>query len=393
MRKFKNLYHLFKAIFWNIWYGFPAKRLFIIGVTGTDGKTTTSTLIYEILKKSGYKVGVLTTVSAKLMDTEIDTGLHTTNPDSGLLQKVLKQAVDLGITHMVLEVTSHGLDQNRVWGCDFKIGVITNVSHEHLDYHKTMQNYMKAKAKLFSETEYAVLNKEDSSFDYIKSNCNSKCKVISYSKTKIKNISPTLFGDYNLYNVGAAESVAKILGIDEGVINEVVSNFSGVPGRRQEVKVGQNFRVIVDFAHTPNALKQLLLSLRAESKSRIILVFGCTGERDKEKRPIMGKIASELADIVIVTSDDTRSESQNNIASQIVNGIRNSEYRIKNKKLFLENDRRKAIELGVKMAKKGDILILAGKGHEKSILIGDNEQEWSDVEVVSETIKSLILKN
>lgn len=390
MQKIKNLYHLLKAIFWNIWYGFPAKKLVVIGVTGTDGKTTTCTLIYEILKSAGIKTGMLTTVSARIMDKEIDTGLHTTNPDSGLLQKILRDAVSSGVTHMVLEVTSHGLDQNRVWGCNFKIGVLTNVTHEHLDYHRTMENYRETKLKLFKKVKFAVLNGDDPSFEYFKhQTLNTDIQIIKYSKTKAENISPALYGEYNLYNINAAEAVCKALGIRQQVIEKIVREFKGVPGRREEIREGQKFRVVVDFAHTPNALEQVLISLRDQSKSKtktkIIVVFGCTGERDKDKRPMMGEIAARLADVVIVTSDDTRSEDQDEIYKQIVFGI-------KDKNFIKENDRRKAIEIAVKMAKEGDIILLAGKGHEKSILIGKEESPWSDVGEAKRAIQTLILK-
>jgi UDP-N-acetylmuramoyl-L-alanyl-D-glutamate--2,6-diaminopimelate ligase len=294
--------------------------------------------------------------------------------------------VEEGVTHMVLEVTSHGLDQNRVWGCNFKIGVLTNISHEHLDYHKTIERYRDAKLKLFGAVKYAVLNRDDDSFDYINRKCKSKCKVLPYTKTKIKEVSPALAGAYNLYNIAAAEVVCQILGVGRQVIEKAVREFRGVPGRREEVKVGQKFHVFVDFAHTPNALEQVLISLKGlkTPKAKLIVVFGCTGERDKEKRPMMGIIATKLADLVVVTSDDTRSENQDDIYQQIVAkiGMRDRD------KVIKENDRRKAIKLAVKMANAGDVILLAGKGHEKSILHGVVEYPWSDVEEVNIAIKT-----
>jgi UDP-N-acetylmuramoyl-L-alanyl-D-glutamate--2,6-diaminopimelate ligase len=358
----------------------PARKLYVIGVTGTDGKTTTCTLIYEILKKAGIRAGLLTTVGAKIGNEDIDTGFHTTNPGPELLQPLLQRAVKNGITHMVLEVTSHGLDQNRVVGCNFKIGVLTNVTHEHLDYHRTLENYRRAKLKLFNNVEYAVLNEDEENFEFYKSHI-TDAKIYKYKKTKLQNISPFLAGDYNRYNIGAAEMVAKILGV-ETFVPLAVQNFSGVPGRREEVKAGQNFRLFVDFAHTPNALEQVLIQLRKETRNKIILVFGCTGERDKTKRPMMGEIAERLADIVIVTSDDTRSENQDEIARQIMSGMK--------KKPIKENDRRKAIEMAVKAAKPGDIVLLAGKGHEKSILIGEKESPWSDTEEAERAISGVV---
>jgi UDP-N-acetylmuramoyl-L-alanyl-D-glutamate--2,6-diaminopimelate ligase len=383
IRQLKNYYHLASAVFWTYRCGYPAKKLYVIGVTGTDGKTTTCTLIYEMLRSAGHKTGLLTTVAAKIGDEEIDTGLHTTNPGPELLQPILKRAVEKGITHMVIEVTSHGLDQNRVWGCNFKIGVLTNITHEHLDYHGTMEKYLLAKAKLLLNTRYSVLNKDDNSFEWFKSKCRGK--VTAYGKTTIGDVSPALLGDYNKYNIAAATAVARILNIQDSIINKVVREFPGVPGRREEVQAGQDFRVVVDFAHTPNALEAVLTQLKKELPKgrKLIAVSGATGERDKGKRPIMGEIAARLADVVIVTSDDTRSEEQDEIYKQIIAGISRPDIEHKVRK---ENNRRRAIEMAIKMAKAGDIILLAGKGHEKTILLGKTEYPWSDAEVAGELL-------
>ena len=377
----KNLYHLGVSVWFVIKYGYPAKKLTVIGVTGTDGKTTTCTLIYEILRKAGggIKPALLTSVSARVGDSEIETGLHTTNPDARLMQPILARMVAEGVTHLVLEVTAHGLDQFRVWGCNISIGVLTNITHEHLDDFVDMKRYREAKAKLLVSAQYSVLNKDDASFEWFKARCRGR--VIPYGKTRIKDISLALAGDYNKYNIGAAEAVAEILGI-ERVVPLVVRSFRGVPGRREEVKAGQKFRVIVDFAHTPNALEQVLEQLRKElpAGKKLIAVFGCTGGRDKTKRPMMGGIAARLAEAVIVTSDDTRGENQDDIYVQIVGGMAD-------RQPIKENDRRRAIGMAVKMAKPGDIILLAGKGHEKSLLIGKTEIPWSDAEEAKRAMK------
>jgi len=382
VRKIKNFIHLLSSCYWTWRCGWPGKKLYLIGITGTDGKTTTSTLIYEILKKAGFKVGLFSTVYVKyFVDKEVvfGKGLHTTNPDPSQLQPLLKQMKDAGVTHVVMEVTSHGLDQNRVWGCDFQIGVWTNLTHEHIDYHKNMQNYRDAKIKLFKNTKYAVLNGDDPSFAYFKSKIlSSKPQtIIKYQKSKIYKINSSLAGDYNKYNIAVAEAVAEILKVGKFVA-PVVRSFSGVPGRREEVKNNKGFKVYVDFAHTPNALLQVLQVLQAEKtkQAKLIVVFGCTGERDKEKRPMMGEIAVRIADVAIITSDDVRGENQDEIARQILVGIPVS----KMKKVQVESDRKKALEMAFNIARPGDIVLLAGKGHEKSILIGKNEQPWSDVE-------------
>jgi len=201
--------------------GYPARKLIVIGVTGTDGKTTTSHLIYEILKQAGFKVALVSTVAAYIGDEEIDTGFHVTTPDAKLLQPLIKKVVAAGMTHLVLEVTSHGLDQHRVLGCNFQIGVLTNVTHEHLDYHKTFEKYRATKAKLFRRVKYAVLNQDDPSFAYFKNV--SSGQVIAYQKANIKNVSANLVGEYNQYNIAAAISVAKIFNAEK-FVPDVIKN-------------------------------------------------------------------------------------------------------------------------------------------------------------------------
>ena len=359
----------------------------VIGVTGTDGKTTTTTLIYEMLKAAGLKVGMISTVVAKIGEETINMALHVTNPEAKVLQGILRKMADAGCTHVVLEVTSHGLDQNRTVGCNFQIGVLTNISHEHLDYHKGMQDYVAAKAKLFGNVKHAVLNEDDKWFAYFKSQItrNKKQTIIQYSKSKTQKVSPALGGEYNQYNIGAAEAVCKALGMSDEAIEKTVKNFAGVPGRREEVDLGQKFRAIVDFAHTPNALEQLLMSLRENlGKGKLILVFGCTGERDRDKRPIMGKAAEKWADKIVVTSDDVRGESQDKIYEQIVAGMENA------KKVVKENDRDKAIEMAVKMAREGDVIVAAGMGHETTQLIGKTEVRRSDREAFEKAIMGMV---
>lgn len=387
MRVLKNLWHLVDAWWWVGAWGYPGRSLTAIGVTGTDGKTTTATLVYEMLRAAGYKAGLVTTVAAKIGDTALDMALHVTNPEPKVLQELLRRMADGGCTHAVIEVTSHGLDQHRVAGCNFRVAVLTNISHEHLDYHGTMERYMAAKLKLFKGVKYAVLNGDDPSFNNFQlsiSNFQIKPQIIKFSKTKIKEISPALGGEYNKYNIGAAAAVAAIFKIQETIIKRVVKEFAGVPGRREEVKMGQKFRAIVDFAHTPNALEQLLKTLRQETKGQLILVFGCTGERDRDKRPIMGEVAERLADVVIVTSDDVRGEDQNMIYENIVAGTKWPEAVLK------ENDRDKAIAMGVKMARTGDCVVAAGMGHETTQLIGKTEIKRSDREAFEKAIGDVL---
>jgi len=364
-----------------IYYGFPAKKLTVVAVTGTDGKTTTVNLIFEILKAAGIKAGMVSTVGARIGEQRIEMGLHVTTPDEDVMQKLFAKMADAGCTHAVVEVTSHRLAQYKTEGYNVKIAVLTNISHEHLDYHGSMEEYVAVKARLFEKAEFGVLNKDDPSFGQFKSQT-----IVQYSKSKIKKVSPSLAGNYNKYNIGAAEAVAGILGIQEDRIKRIVREFAGVPGRREEVVMGQKFRCIVDFAHTPNGLKNLLVSLREESrpKNRIILIFGCTGERDKEKRPVMGEIADKFTDVVIVTTDDVRGESQDDIYEQITREMKGKPMR--------EDDRDKAIETGVKMAKAGDIVVAAGMGHETTQLIGKTEVKRSDRAAFERAVAGRLLK-
>jgi len=403
---FINLfYHLPQAFFWTLFYRYPAKNLTIIGVTGTDGKTTTSTLIWHILNQAGEKCGLITSVVAKIGNREIDTGLHVTTPNPKNLQKFLRKMKNMGIKFVVLESTSHGLDQYRLWGSNFKVGVITNVTHEHLDYHKTMANYLKAKRKLFRKVRIAILNYDDISYQPIKSYITPKTKTFTYAiKNKanftLKNFKFTspLKGKYNQYNCLAAIATANALGIKKTVILKALANFKGVKGRMEAVNLGQNFRVVIDFAHTPNALSCALLTLQNQlrKKGKLITVFGSAGLRDKTKRPEMGKIAGQYADISILTAEDPRTEDVNQIINQISQGLLKSKAEeIKNPNKFIWRsphkfvrgkhyflkipDRKEAINFAIqKIVQKDDIVVICGKGVEKSMCFSHTEYPWSD---------------
>lgn len=361
MQSFKNIYHWLVGWGYVLAYGFPGHKIKIIGVTGTDGKTTTCHLIYEILKKAGFKVALISTVAAYIGDEEIDTGFHVTSPDPRLLQPLLKKIAKQGFTHLVLEVTSHGLDQNRFVGIRFYTAIITNITHEHLDYHGTFEKYKATKMKLLKMASYPIYE---------------------YTKTKIKVENPVLAGEHNQYNIGAAEAIAKIFGIRYSVISEVVKNFAGVPGRMEEIKLGQKFRAIVDFAHTPNALEQVLTELKKQrtKDKKLILVFGCAGLRDHTKRSMMGEIAMRLADKIIITAEDPRTEKLDDIYRQITSPLPSGE-------VFRVDDRTEAIQMAVSLAKPGDIVVATGKGHEKSMCFGKKEYPWSDREAFEKAIK------
>lgn len=389
-QSFKNVYHLFVAIAANFFYGFPSKKLTVIGITGTDGKTTTVSLIYHILKTSGRKASLVSSVGAIIGGKEYDVGFHVTNPSSLPLQRFIKRASEVS-DYLVLEVTSHGLDQYRVYGVEFKIGVITNITHEHLDYHKTYDNYVKTKAKLLKMAKVAVVNKDDESYNLI-FNLKSKIlnrKWVTYGMEEDADINPKgfpfktkLFGEFNKHNILAAIAACKELGVSDKDIKKSVESFEAPLGR-EEIVYSNGFLVMVDFAHTPNSFQQILSSLRPKVKGRLIHVFGCAGERDYKKRPVMGKISSRYSDVMILTAEDPRSESLDKIIDEIESGVQ------KNRKIEIQKilDREKAIIKAIQMAKKGDCVVITGKSHEKSMNYGKGEELWDEFEAVRKALK------
>lgn len=417
------------GLLWAAWFGFPSEKLKVIGITGTDGKTTTTNLLYHILQSAGKRVGMISTISARLGNKEVDTGFHVTSPEPELLQKLLSQMVTEGLEYVCLEVTSHGIDQERIAGVNFYGAVVTNVTHEHLDYHKTYQNYLETKGRLFKDVIFSVLNKDDESFPYLLSV--SSGKKISYSLHTSADISADnvelvgddskfriflssvnttsvlysievrlkLPGGYNISNSLASASAALELGLTLQDVKVGLENFSGLEGRFEEIKMGQPFRVVVDFAHTPNALERVLeQSLKFKNqKSKLIVVYGCAGERDKEKRAMMGKISGKLANISILTAEDPRREDLGKIIDEISLGclsagakeISNLKFKISNSDHYFIRilDRRIAIEEAIHNATEDDIVIITGKGHEKSMCFGTTEYPWSDQEAVRSALK------
>ena len=422
LRTLKNTYHLGRALIANTRYGFPSRQMTVIGVTGTDGKTTTSSLIYHILNEAGLKVAMITTIGAYLGDKAIDTGFHVTTPSSMALNKYISRAKKAGMQYLVLETTSHALDQNRVAGISFDIAVLTNITHEHLDYHKTYNKYLAAKLKLLKKAKVAVLNMDDKSFGLVKRSLQKKI-VYTYSLTNQKaSFTPRkypfntrLLGHFNRANSLAAIAVAKRLKIADQDIRRALLSFSAPIGR-QEMLYNKNFSVMVDFAHTPQAFLQILSDLKRKTKARLIHVFGSAGERDSSKRPFMGKASSKYSDIIILTAEDPRHESVSKINKDIRSGVtkefkelvnsqellaisqqkniiesnghqpastaKRGELIAKGKLLFEIPDREEAIKFALSMAERGDFIVITGKGHEQSMNLGQGEVPWSDVKVV-----------
>lgn len=349
-------------------YDFSSKKLTLIGITGTNGKTTTAYLIESILKTAGFKVKNIGT---------IDTPTGLTTPEAPELQKFFADCVKDGVTHVVMEVSSHALAQERVFGCDFDISIFTNLTHDHLDYHKTMEEYVKAKQKLFSELKnngVAIINSDDPYSKEMINVCNAE--VMTYGlkekKHEIRDIkNDQLMGEYNSYNMLAAYTCGLALGLNRKQIKKGIEVLKGVPGRLERIG-----NVIVDFAHTPDALRKLLELVKSFTKSRLILVFGCPGDRDKAKRPIMGQIAAELADYVIVTTDDPHTEDPALIIESVVSGLRSVVEKIV--------DRKEAIHKALSIANDNDLVVIAGRGHEKYQDFNGKKVELDDRVIVRE---------
>lgn len=386
-QKIKNVYHLGLAMLANTVYGFPGKSLFIIGVTGTDGKTTTASLIYHILKSSGKDVSLISTIGAFIDGKTYDVGFHVTNPSSFPLQKFLKLIKNSSNSkekYVVLEVTSHGIDQNRIWGIPFEIAILTNITHEHLDYHKTYENYLRTKTLLLQKANTAIVNKDDGSYSSVYKLLKNKVVTYGLNNAEISSkdlVSKSLDG-FHKYNELAAISVCKTIGVSIGDIKKGISTFVRPKGRMETV-YKNDFEVMIDFAHTPNAFKNLLSLIRSTVKGKIIHVFGSAGLRDKTKRPLMGKFASMYDDIIILTSEDPRSEDPKEIIDNISSGFINSR-KFEVIKIY---DRKKAIEKAIEIAQKNDLVVITGKAHEKSMNYGKGEEDWDEFKAVEEALE------
>lgn len=391
---------LLKALPAQLKYHFPARRLKIIAITGTDGKTTSSTLLYQVLKQAGKKVALLSTVAAYIGDEEIDTGFHVTTPEPRALQEFFRKMVDQGYEYLVLEATSHGIYQYRLWGIEPLLAGLTNITREHLDYHLNYELYLQAKAELLGKAKIAVINADDEqSFSKVKKELKNKhTKVLTYSlgdtlpKVVQQAINKRFSQVFNQLNSRLVYTLAKQLEVSDEDIAQGIKVFKGIPGRMETVGEEKGIKVIVDFAHTPNGLYQALTTLRQElntskSKGRLIAVFGCAGARDIGKRPLMGKIGAEVADFAIFTGEDPRNEDVWSIIHQMKSNLENDQDKV----LSIAN-RRDAIFYAItKIAKKGDLIGLFGKGHEKSMCYGTIEYPWSDISVASEALA--VLKN
>jgi len=402
----KNIYHLCQAILANFWYGFPSRKLKVIGVTGSDGKTTTVQMIAKILEEAGKKLAVASTINFRINGSEEKNLSHYTTESSFAVQKFMRKAVESGCEYLVLETSSHSLDQYRVWGIKYQTAVVTNVTREHLDYHKTMEKYRQAKRKLFENAKTAIINLDmespeeflniatgrkftyslkDSRADVLAENIELG---IDYSKFKIQNSKFILNipGEFNIENALAATCVGISENIDLETISQALEKIKGIPGRMESIHNKKGLNIIVDFALTPNALDKLyslLFSIKKEG-AKIIAVFGSCGERDRGKRPIMGEIVSKSADFMIITDDEPYNENPKQIIEEIVAGIKNKK---ENETFWKISDRREAIHKALEIAKSGDTVVVTGMGAEESMVVGDKKIPWNDRKVIEEELQ------
>lgn len=402
IRKGKNLGHLGLSVVANLVNGFPSKNLTIIGVTGTDGKTTSASLIYEILTEAGYKTAIISTVGAVIGEKKYGIGLHVTTPSPFTIQKYLRIAKKEKCTHAVIEVTSHAIDQNRIFGINFDIGVLTNITREHLDYHGSYENYLKTKTKLLKNAKVAIVNSNGAWFTSIQKEIPSeKLRTYSLNKSFIRDTTPEnlpfkiktkLMGDFNTENILAATLVGMELNVSGEIIDRAIQKFEAPEGRQQVINFSKNVKVIIDFAHTPNAFKEFLPVMRGITDGQLIHVFGCAGMRDKGKREEMGRLSAGSADIIVLTSEDPRGEKVSAINEMIKKGIGSKFYvkdpndKFGNMAIYEIDDRKSAIEFALKNAVESDTVLITGKGHEKSMNLGSGEIPWSDEKVVRDFI-------
>lgn len=413
-------------------HGFPARKLNVIGVTGTDGKTTTVNLIFRILMAAGIKAGMISTVNAVVGDEVIDTGFHVTTPEAPTIQSYLRKMTDHGLTHVVLEATSHGLDQRRVAACEIDMAVITNITHEHLDYHGNYDGYFDAKFRLVEELllakpkqglsqRNAIFNHDDISFERLtKRMSQSKYKdirQIPYGRQpgisvsaedvfadeqgvrftalldgKRFPVTSPLIGEYNVHNILAAiAATAQGLGLAMDAVMQGIASLDNISGRMEKIDLGQDFLAIVDFAHTPNALRVALQTARKMTDGRVIAVFGSAGLRDKQKRRMMAAESIQHADISVITAEDPRTENLADILAEMADeALKNGG--VENRNFYIIPDRGDAIRKAVQLAQTNDLVISCGKGHEQSMCFGETEYAWDDRQAMRAALSELLSK-
>lgn len=404
-------------------YDHPSRQMAIVGVTGTDGKTTTSSLLHAILLGAGRRAGLISTVGARVGEDVVDTGLHATTPEPEELQALLALMRDQGLEEAVVETSSHGLAQHRVADVAYDVAVLTNLTREHLDYHQDLAGYREAKGLLFRAlargprkpglVPTAVLNGDDHNLAWFAAIPAERRLVyglqagvdfrlarrlspqgfgqrfLAATPAGEVEVSTALMGDYNIANILAAMAAAFALGVVPADMAAPLASFGGVPGRMEAILEGQPFAAVVDFAHTPNALAQVLAAARrlAGSAGRVIVVFGCAGLRDVPKRADMGRVAGERADLVVLTAEDPRTEDPAAIIDASARGLL-AAGRVEGQDFWREPDRFQAIRRAVALARAGDVLLVCGKGHEQSMCFGTTEYPWDDRQALRAALRA-----
>lgn len=401
------------AIAANIYYENPTKELDLIGVTGTNGKTTVTYLLDEIFQQYNQVTGLIGTIQMKIGSEKFD--VKNTTPDALFLQKNFRQMVDKKVKTAFMEVSSHALDLGRTHGCDFDIAIFTNLTQDHLDYHSSMEEYLHTKSLLFAQLgnsyhtgkpKYAVINLDDTTSEYLMKStaqhvvtygindenadvlaknivldANGSKFTIETNETQI-NISSKLMGKFSIYNMLAATAAAICAGVPTNIIKQALESTTGVRGRFEPVMEGQSFGVIVDYAHTSDSLENVLTTINSFAKGKVYVVIGCGGDRDRTKRPLMAKAAVDYADLAIFTSDNPRSEDPKEIINDMINGIDKENYKV-------IINRKEAIIHSIELAKDNDIVLIAGKGHETYQIIGKDVLDFDDKKVAIEAIQAL----
>jgi UDP-N-acetylmuramoyl-L-alanyl-D-glutamate--2,6-diaminopimelate ligase len=409
VRKVEETYRRSRVKIVSARYGNPARHLRVIAVTGTNGKTTTVNYINEILKEAGLKTAMFSTAVIEIAGKRQVNDMNVTVATTQRMQEFFRDAKRAHVDYVVLEITSHALHQHKLATVPVEVAVMTNLTQDHLDYHKTMEQYAAAKAKLFAtEPKFIVLNRDDSWFDFFdqypagaqkitygeheeaEARINhvklykkgSEATVVIDHQTKLE-LATAMPGKFNVYNMTAAAAVAYVLGIELKDIVEGVANLEGVPGRFERVVEGLGYDVIVDYAHTPDALEKLLEAAKSVTKNRVILVFGATGDRDKGKRPIMGEIAARVASRIILTDEESYNEDPQAIREQVYQGIEAAHGAAKTTEIA---DRREAIEKALSIATKGDTILITGMGHEQYRIVNGERLPWNDGDVVRQIL-------
>ncbi|MEI6039895.1 MAG: UDP-N-acetylmuramoyl-L-alanyl-D-glutamate--2,6-diaminopimelate ligase [Candidatus Berkelbacteria bacterium] len=414
--------HKVRGILAATYYGYPGRKLKIIGVTGTNGKTTTCNMIARILEKANYRVGMATTINFKIDKEEWVNTSKMTTVSPFALQKFLADCLKAGCHWVIVETTSHAIAQNRNFGIDYQVAVMTNVTHDHLDYHKTFDEYRNTKGQLFNtgKTINIINHDDERTFEYLEKmpsrttlsygtespergrkgrpDILAKKIILESTGSMFTVVTPTsqiaidlkLPGKFNIYNALAALSVAYALKIHLDVAKRALDELELVPGRMEKVELGQSFAVLIDYAHTPDALEKVYQTLTMAKKARIISVLGSCGDRDKTKRPILGALAGKFADIVIVTNEDPYTEDANKIIEEVAGGVPRGadpkKPKIEGENFFKMLDRKAAIEKAVNLAYKGDIVLITGKGAEECMVVGDHKIPWSDRKIAKDAL-------